>query len=71
MYIFKFNVLDRHYANYTELNSSDHMHTKLLPARMQVVPRGQEFPAHGSDKPEINNTITFYFYFEKILIFCY
>jgi hypothetical protein len=47
------------------------MHTKLLPARMQVVPRGQEFPAHGSDKPEINNTITFYFYFEKILIFCY
>ena len=44
------------------------MHTKLLPARMHVVPGGQEFPAHGSDEPEINNTITFYFYFEKILI---
>ena len=45
------------------------MHTKLLPARMQVVPRGQELSAHGSDEPEINNTIIFYFYFEKILIF--
>jgi hypothetical protein len=36
---------------------------------MHVVPGGQEFPAHGSDEPEIKNTITFYFYFEKILIF--
>jgi hypothetical protein len=36
---------------------------------LHVVPGGQEFPAHGSDEPEIKNTITFYFYFEKILIF--
>ena len=45
------------------------MHRKLLPASMHVVPGGQEFTAHGSDEPEIKNTITFYFYFEKILIF--